>query len=59
MNEARRDMVVSDKKEFEVTGSFKVIFHSETQGDAILAIVQSLLEHDVDVEDIRAYEVSN
>ena len=48
---------LGEKKEFEVTGSFKVTFHSETQGDAILAIVQSLLENDVDVEDIRAYEV--
>ena len=47
----------SDKKEFEVTGSFKVVFHAATQGDAISAILQSLLENDVDVEDIRAYEV--
>ena len=57
MNE--RASVQSNKKEFEVTGSFKVIFHSETQGDAIAAILQSLLENDVDVEDIRAYEISN
>ena len=49
----------SDKKEFEVTGSFKVVFASETQGDAILAVVQSLLEHDVDIEDIRAYEIND
>ena len=57
MNE--RKAVVGDKKEFEVTGSFKVVFHAETQGDAISAILQSLLENDVDVEDIRAYEINN
>ena len=43
----------------EVTGSFKVIFASETQGDAIAAVLQSLLENDVDVEDIRAYEIND
>ena len=52
----KKDML-GEKKEFEVTGSFKVVFHAETQGDAISAILQSLLENDVDVEDIRAYEV--
>ena len=57
MNERKAMAPLGEKKEFEVTGSFKVTFHSETQGDAILAIVQSLLENDVDVEDIRAYEV--
>ena len=56
--EERKGMV-SDKKEFEVTGSFKVVFHSPTQGDAIAAILQNLLENDVDVEDIRAYEINN
>ena len=52
-----REMAIGEKKEFEVTGNFKVIFHSATAGDAISAILQSLLENDVDVEDIRAYEV--
>lgn len=54
-----REMAIGEKKEFEVTGSFKVIFHAPTQGDAISAILQSLLENDVDVEDIRAYEINN
>jgi len=54
----KKDML-GEKKEFEVTGSFKVVFHAATQGDAISAILQSLLENDVDVEDIRAYEISN
>jgi hypothetical protein len=57
MNE--RTSMQGTKKEFEVTGSFKVVFASETQGDAILAVVQSLLEHDVDIEDIRAYEIND
>jgi len=52
-------MATSEKKEFEVTGSFKVIFAAPTQGDAISAVLQSLLENDVDVEDIRAYEINN
>ena len=59
MNERNAMAATSNKKEFEVTGSFKVIFHSETQGDAIAAVLQSLLEHDVDVEDIRAYEINH
>jgi hypothetical protein len=54
-----REMAIGEKKEFEVTGSFKVVFHAPTQGDAISAILQSLLENDVDVEDIRAYEINN
>ena len=58
MNE-RTGMATSNKKEWEVTGSFKVIIAMETQGDAISAVLQSLLEHDVDVEDIRAYEHHN
>ncbi len=58
MNE-RTSMATSNKKEYEVTGSFKVIIAMETQGDAISAVLQSLLEHDVDVEDIRAYEINN
>ncbi len=58
MNE-RTSMATSNKKEWEVTGSFKVIIAMETQGDAISAVLQSLLEHDVDVEDIRAYENHN
>jgi len=57
MNE-RTGMASSNKKEFEVTGTFKVVFHSETAGDAISAILQSLLEHDIDVEDIRAYDIN-
>ena len=48
----------SDKKEFEVTGSFNVVFHSPTQGDAIAAILQNLLENDIDVESISAYEIN-
>ena len=55
MNE--RTSMQSNKKGYEVTGTFKVVFHSETAGDAIAAILQSLLEHDIDVEDIRAYEI--
>ena len=55
--EERKGMV-SDKKEFEVTGSFKVVFHCPTQGDAISAILQNLLENDIDVESISAYEIN-
>ncbi len=53
----KEGMVAERKKEYEVTGSFKVVFASDTQGDAIAAVLQSLLENDVDVEDIRAYEI--
>ena len=53
----KEGMVAVRKKEYEVTGSFKVVFASDTQGDAIAAVLQSLLENDVDVEDIRAYEI--
>ena len=52
-----KENMVGEKKEFEVTGTFKVIFHSATAGDAIHSVLTSLLEQDVDVEDMRAYEV--
>jgi hypothetical protein len=59
MKQGTEGMATSNKKEWEVTGSFKVVISMETQGDAIAAVLQSLLEHDVDVEDIRAYENHN